>query len=162
MNDINDIYRTRNRYHADFRGTLRNERKFDYGQKVFIGSGSGNNIMVFPAIIKGITDDEDPDNPTYTYKVRLPEWAVKEEESMYRAYDLLSVPWYKLLLRYRMWKSNRDFKDSDAKYKNLRCDRIFTSIDQAKKSILDNHLWMMKVERKNIDLYFSRFDKVNK
>ena len=165
MNEIYDIYKITYSQEASFRGTLRNERRFEYGQKVFIGSGSGKSIMVFPAIIKGIKDDDDLKNPSYIYKVQIPDWAIKEEQSIYNeAYrgSFNYVPWYKFLLKYRVIKYNKgNLKNDKIKYKNLCCDRIFITIDQAKESVLKNYESIASLERDNIDRYFKRFDKVN-
>lgn len=165
MREIKDIYKITYRQEAEFRGTLRNEREFEYGQRVFIGIGSGTKIMVYPAIIKGVKDDGDLENPEYIYKVQIPDWAVIEELSIYKkAYNASfnHIPWYKFLLKYRFRKYNSgDLKDDNIKYSNLSCERIFTSIEQAKESVLKNYEGISKLERDNIDRYFEKFDKVN-
>jgi len=165
MNDIKDIYKINYNQEAQFRGTLRNERKFVYGQKVFIGSGSGNNIMVYPAIVRGIKDDEDLSNPTFIYKLEIPKWVVVEEENKYyksRIGSYNNIKWYKFLLRFNVWKYKKGLlNNKSASYKNLRCDKIFNNINEAKESVLRNHETITSLERDNIDRYFKNFDNKN-
>lgn len=162
MTEITDIYKVTYQQRAEFRGTLRNERKFEYGDSVFIGSGSGENIMVYPAIIKGMRDDGDLMNPSYIYTVQIPNWIVDEIESNYERARIASfneIPWYKFLLRYRVYKYNKgELLEQDTSYRELGCDRIFTSIQQAKDSVIKNHNTMKELEANNIERYFKRFD----
>ena len=163
MREINDIYKIRHRSSADFRGALRNERRFEYNQRVFIGAGYGENIKLYPAIIKGVKDDRDDMNPTYIYDVQIPNWVVEEiktETSDLYSKELSEIPFYKFRLRRRVKQCQKDFKEGDVKYRSLCCDRIFTSVEQAKESVLKNHEVMTKLNRENIDRYFDRFDKV--
>ena len=162
MKDIYNIYKITYNQRAEFRGTLRNERMFEYGQKIFVGLGQGESISVYPAIIKGIEDDEDLSNPSYIYKVQLPDWAVKAQETIYEkaSIDAINkIEWYKFLARYRVYKYNKGaLKVDKPKYLNVRCDKIFTSIQQAKDAVLDNYNNIAELERKNIDRYFERFN----
>ena len=161
MRDINDIYKVPYRTGADFRGTLRNERKFDYNQKVFIGSGYGEDIQLYPAIIKGIKDDKDDMNPAFIYDVQVPNWVVREVEtkrSELQRVGLSEIPFYKFRFRYRVKQYQKSVLKEDVSYRSLKCDRIFTSIEQAKESVLKNHNIITELNRKNIDTYFKRFD----
>lgn len=161
MREINDIYKIDHQGSAEFRGTLRNERRFEYGQKVFIGSGYGESIKLYPAIVKGIKDDKDDMNPTFIYDVQIPNWAVekiKKETREFHRKELSEIPFYKFMLRKR-FKQYQKYLKEDVKYRSLCCDRIFTSVEQAKESVLKNHENMTKLNRENIDRYFDRFDK---
>jgi len=164
MREINDIYKINHRNSADFRGTLRNERRFQYNQRVFIGSGYGENIKLYPAIIKGVKDDKDDMNPNYIYDVQIPNWVVEEiktETSDLYSKELAEIPFYNFRLRKQVKQYQKDFKEDEVKYRSLCCDRIFTSVEQAKESVLKNHEVMTKLNRENIDKYFDRFYKVN-
>lgn len=162
MKEISDIYKITYRCDAEFRGTLRNERRFKYGQKVFIGYGYGERIKLYPAVIKGVSDDKDLSNPSYIYEVQVPNWVVEKElkeiHDMYSE-NLSEIPFYK-------WKLKRDIKrqrdrfanEDNIKYRNLKCDRIFTSIDEAKESVLKNLESVTSLNRDNLERYFKRFD----
>jgi len=165
MREIEDIYKITYRSGADFIGTLRNERKFEYNQRVFIGSGYGEDIRVYPAIIKGLRDDRDDMNPAFIYDVQVPDWVVeqvRDKMSHLQQLRLSEIPWYKFRLRFRIKKFHKEMIDKKVEYKNLRCDRIFTSIEQAKDSVLQNHESMTRLNRKNIDRYFEQFDRSSK
>lgn len=70
---INNIYKVsfENRYEVYF-GFLRNEKKFNIGDKVFVGYGRDN---IFRGIIMGI-ELTDTDNPEAIYKIQIPKGLV--------------------------------------------------------------------------------------
>jgi hypothetical protein len=82
--EINNIYKVRfeNNYERYY-GVLRNEKKFNLGDNIFIGYGADS---IFRGIIKGI-EIEDALNPNVFYKIEIPKGLVynfegKEETSL--------------------------------------------------------------------------------
>jgi len=161
MNEIYDIYKVRFRNYVDFRGTLRNERKFELNQKVFVGYGHCENIEVYPAIVVGIKEDKDSMNPSYIYELKLPEWAIKKQKSKYNV-SISDIPFYKFLLKRKVKKFFAGKIEEEEKYINLDCQYIFNSIEEAKELLIANFDLMTTLNREDIDRYCKRFDETNK
>lgn len=123
MMTIRDIYKTTFQNHYQkYQGLLRNAKRFNVGDSVFIGYGED---CIFRATIRGVTLDDDFQNPEFIYKVEIP----KE----------IAV----------------DFDDN---YREVICDTIFNSIEEAKASRLEQCRRMYELEVDNINGFFKQYE----
>lgn len=122
---ITNIYKTTFQNYSiqeKYQGLLRNAKRFDVGDSVFIGYGGD---CIFRAIIRGVTLDDNFENPQFIYKVEIP----------------------------------RDLAvDDDDKCRDLICDRIFNTIEEAKSSRLAQAKTLYDLEVKNINSFFKQFE----
>jgi hypothetical protein len=112
-----------------YAGTLRNEKKFSIGDKVFFVHGQYE--LSFGVII-GI-ELSDSDNPNYLYKIKLHD----------------SVCEYS--------KKNNEGEFDIAYRSNLICSEIFDSIQEAKASALKRHQQEIELRANEIENYFKQF-----
>lgn len=134
MNQITDIYKL-NYMSGRFSyvGTLRNEKKFNLNDKVYF-SYDGQRIAY--GFICGI-ELPPVQNANYIYKIQVSD----------------------MLLRNVVDDKTRDFMYSNkeiGKLENvtLKCDKIFTSIEEAKESAIKNLELLYKLEYEAIERYF--------
>lgn len=133
MSTIDQIYRVpfmRDKF--AYVGLLRNEKRFELNDKVFF-SINGNEIA-FGRIV-GV-ELPPVDNPEYLYKIELPEELIRqrmEHDEFYAGKEINKV--------------------------TLKCDSIFSTVQEAKESALKNLERMEKLQRKEIESYFGKFEK---
>jgi hypothetical protein len=108
-------------------GLLRNEKKFSINDKVFFSIN--NHDIAFGRIV-GV-ELPPAENPEYRYKIELPE---------------------KLILQRMEHKDFYAGKDIDKV--DLNCDKIFSTIEEAKESAIKNLERMAELQRVEIDRYF--------
>lgn len=131
MNNINQIYRVsfmKDRF--SYVGLLRNEKRFNINDKVFF-SINGNEIA-FGRIV-GV-ELPPVGNPEYQYKIELPEELIRQRmgfEEFYEGKEIDKV--------------------------TLDCESIFSTAHEAKESALKNLERMEKLQREEIERYFSQF-----
>ena len=66
---ITDVYKVTYQYNHDrYLGLLRNEKRFNIGDVVFVGFGD----TIFKTRIYGVTLSDSLDAPEFTYKIELP------------------------------------------------------------------------------------------
>jgi|LauGreDrversion4_2_1035121.scaffolds.fasta_scaffold682949_3 hypothetical protein len=122
---ITNIYKTTFQNYSiqqKYQGLLRNAKRFNIGDSVFIGYGDD---CIFRATIRGVTLDDDFQNPEFVYKVEIPrEMAI----------------------------------DEDDKYRDLICDKIFNTIEEAKSSRLTQAKRLYDLEVENINSFFKKFE----
>lgn len=134
MSTINQIYRVpymKNKF--SYVGLLRNEKLFNINDKVFF-SINGNEIA-FGRIV-GV-ELPPVDNPEYQYKIELPEELIRQRiefEKFYEGKEIDKV--------------------------TLNCESIFYTIQEAKESALKNLERMEKLQREEIERYFSQFSEL--
>lgn len=110
------------RYHSgiiNFAGTLRNEKKFELFQNVFIKYG---DKMCQCKIVGVVLPPHD--NPDYIYTVEIPEEFVE---------------------------------DNDARLL-YKCDKIFSSIEEAKASAMRENDIRYKLNKEVIERFFDRYE----
>lgn len=122
--DINNIYKARfeNSYDV-YLGTLRNQKKFNLGDEVFIGYGKDK---IFRGLIRGV-ELEDDLNPNIFYKIQIPKGLLY------------------------------DFEGDEETSIKLTCKTIFNSIEEAKKSRIDQLNKTYKLELENVERFFDQF-----
>ena len=133
--NINGIYRIHDMMGDSsswsYVGLLRNEKKFDMGDLVFFAVGLNQ-------IAKGeIVGVELPpkDNPEYRYKIKISDELLKSKVSEWcYTYDE---------------NFNKELGRVD-----LICDRIFTTLEEAKRSALQKAERMYKLQKDSIERYF--------
>ena len=136
MNKITDIYKLA---YMDgkfsYVGTLRNEKKFNLNDNVYF-SYDGNKIAY--GVICGV-ELPPTQNPDYVYKIQVSDW----------------------MFYNNVEEKVKDFIYSDkvGKIENvtLKCDRIFSTIEEAKQSAIKNLENHYRLEREAIDRYFNQF-----
>lgn len=80
---ITNIYKTTFQNYSiqqKYQGLLRNAKRFDVGDSVFIGYGGD---CIFRAIIRGVTLDDNFENPQFIYKVQIPKELAIDEDDKY-------------------------------------------------------------------------------
>lgn len=131
MNTINQIYRSRflkDRF--SYIGLLRNEKIFNINDKVFFAI-NGNEIAYGKIIGIELPPTKNPD---YQYKIELPEELIRqrmETEDFYAGKEFDKIV--------------------------LNCESIFSTVQEAKDSALKNLECMEKLQREEIERYFSQF-----
>ena len=131
MSEIKQIYRVNfMRDSFSYVGTLRNQKRFNIGDRVFF-SINGRDIS-----FGNIVGIELPpvQNSEYEYKIQLPEEII-------------------------MQKMDRDdfFAGKNFDKVVLTCERIFYTIEEAKESALKNLEIMAKLQKEEIERYFGQF-----
>lgn len=120
---ITNIYKTTFQNHYQkYQGLLRNAKRFNVGDLVFIGYGDN---CIFKTTIRGVTLSDDFQNPEFIYKVEIP-----KEIAL-------------------------DFDDN---YREVICDTIFNTIEEAKSSRLAQAKRLYDLEVENINSFFKQFD----
>lgn len=130
MSNIEEIYKMH--YMRDefaYVGLLRNQKKFNLNDNVFFVI-KGNEIARGEIVGVELLPAE---NPEYRYKVRIPESIAVNPEF------------------------NKDGVSKSCAV--LICDYIFSTIDEAKQSAIDNLERMSKLQLNEIERYFSQFKK---
>lgn len=131
MYQINEVYRLNYmKNYFSYVGTLRNQKKFNLNDNVFFVI-NGNEIA--RGEIVGV-ELPPVDNPDYTYKIKLPEDLIREK-----------------------MESDDFYKGEGFDKVSLNCDRIFSTIDEAKESAKKNLEHMYELQSKEIERYFSQF-----
>ena len=114
----------------NFAGTLRNERKFELFQNVFIKSGE----CMYQCKVVGI-ELPPTDNPSYIYKLELPR-------------ELIEI------------REGESWIPDDAKERESRtCESIFGSIKEAKESALRKLNSDYELSKNKIDSFFAKYEK---
>lgn len=132
MFEISDIYKVTymtNRF--AYVGLLRNEKRFNIGDNVFVAIADNRIIRT---TIVGV-ELPPVENHDYIYKIRIPKEWVKEN----------CPEWI-------------DFNESEKYEFTLICDRIFSSIEEAKQSAIKNANRMHELELQQIEIYFKQFE----
>jgi hypothetical protein len=138
MNEITDIYKLSYMSGAfSYAGTLRNEKKFNIGDKVYFAF-SGNKIAY--GFICGVELPPEQ-NPDYIYKIQISDWLLYNECNK-EVVDFMHSKEIGLLENVV-----------------LKCDRIFSTIDEARTSAVKNLELIYKLEKSAIDIYFNQFNK---
>ena len=135
MNKITDIYKLAYMNGSfSYVGTLRNEKIFNIHDKVYF-SYDGNKIAY--GFICGV-ELPPAQNPEYIYKIEVSDW----------------------MFYNNVEKEVEDFIHSKevGKLKNvtLKCDRIFSTIEEAKESAMKNLEHHYKLELEAIERYFNQ------
>jgi hypothetical protein len=120
-----------NSYSIQFAGTLRNEKKFDLYENVFIES----NGEMFQCRIVGI-ELPPAENPEFRYLIEIPK-------------ELIEL------------KENESYIDIDKSSKDRisrTCENIFSTIDSAKDSALLALERKYKLNKENIERFFKRYE----
>ncbi len=128
MISIDNIYKVD--YMANefaFVGTLRNEKVFNINDNVYF---SINNHDIFQGVICGV-ELPPAGNPEYIYKIRIPNELIKEK------------------VRFDSKYPNYNLKDL-----SLKCDTIFYTKEEAKKSALKNLEKKYNLQLEEIEKYF--------
>jgi hypothetical protein len=115
-----------------FAGTLRNEKKFELHQKVFIESHG----MMHQCRIVGI-ELPPAENPEFRYLIEIPK-------------ELIEL------------KENESYIDIDKSSKDRisrTCENIFSTIDSAKESALLDLERKYKLNKDNIERFFKRYEQ---
>ncbi len=124
--EIRDIYRVQYMEHGyAYAGTLRNEKKFNINDIVFVGVK--NTIMKCRVIGVELELDQ---NPNYIYKLHIPKDAVND--------------------------------DSEVETMKITCSTIFSSLEDAKKSAIQNLQRMAKLQLSEINSFFKQFEHLKK
>ena len=126
---IKDIYKVsfmKNKW--AFVGTLRNEKKFNLHDTVFIQYGE----KIIRCKIVGV-ELPPKQNPDYIYKVEIPEEIISEE-------ILYQVP-----------------SEDRLKRISLTCECIFSTVEEAKASARKNLDRMYELQDEEIERYFEQF-----
>jgi hypothetical protein len=110
-------------------GTLRNAKKFDIGDDVFFTTKRYNTGVLVHGIICGVLL-EPAENPEYRYSVQV----VANNET------------------------NPIFKVGEI-FKDVKCDSIFFSVEEAKQSAIENLEETYKLQRDYIDNFFKQFEE---
>ena len=118
-----------------FAGTLRNEKRFELFQTVFIESHGS----MYQCRIVGIELPPN-DNPTFRYLIELPEELIELNEEKNKDYIDLGEP-----------------KDRISK----TCGTIFTTIEEAKESALEQLERKYKLNLENVERFFKRYEKTD-
>jgi len=89
MSAITDIYRKNYTQHGGFtyQGVLRNSKKFNIGDNIFVGLDSGT---LFAGVIMGVELTPE-DFSEYKYKIRIPEGSVYGRKSDGDLYDDIKI-----------------------------------------------------------------------
>lgn len=118
----------------EYRIGLRNERKFEIGDQVFL---SYNDHDLVCGTVVGVLKTAD-ENPDYIYTVQVPEAWV---------YEVIPQ------------EQRESFFNKDVQGYTLsrKCNNVFSDTNQAKQSAIDHMNHLFKVQRDEIERYFSRF-----
>lgn len=129
--DIEHIIEVR-RYknHTSMTGTLRNQRRFNINDEVWLASYS-NEILFFRAIVTGVWLSKD-ENPDYLYEVIIP----KSVASKAITHNL---------------KLEGEKRDS------IKCDRLFESIEQATEESIKR---LRDIYNIDMEAMISTFDRL--
>lgn len=122
-----------NKHSIQFAGRLRNEKRFNLLQDVFIES----NGAMYQCKIIGIELPPN-DNPEYRYLIELPKELIRLREN--ENYSCLN-----------------EVKDRIS----LTCENIFSSIDEAKESALLHLDRMYNLNKENIINFFKQYESNN-
>jgi hypothetical protein len=115
-----------------FAGTLRNEKRFELNQNIFIQSRGA----MYQCKIVGI-ELPPAENPEYKYLIELPK-------------ELIEL------------KENESYIDIDKNSKDrisLTCENIFSTIDDAKESALEALERKYKLNKENIERFFKTYEQ---
>ena len=133
---ITEIYKTHYmRGKFAYVGTLRNAKRFNINDNIFYAYGQ----QIIKGVIVGVELPPD-ENPEYRYKVKLPEEIVRA--AVMKAEE--NPDWY-----------NSEYKVPETL--TLTCDKVFTTIQEAKESAEKNLQNLYKLEKKEIENYFNQF-----
>lgn len=120
MYEINNVVEVRLPYgNLGYRGTLRNETKFNIDDNVFLGTSD----KIIRAVIVGV-EKTTSENPDYIYTLEVTGYG-----------------------------ASNSFKSS------AKCDRIFRTLEDAKKSVYENLELQYSIKLKELDRYFAQFEK---
>jgi hypothetical protein len=136
MNQITDIYKLAYMNGSfSYVGTLRNEKCFNIHDKVYF-IYEGNKISY--GVICGV-ELPPKQNPDYIYKIQVSDW----------------------LFHNTVEEDVKEFiySEKEGKLKNvtLKCDKIFSTIEEAKQSAIKNLELHYKLEGELIERYFNQF-----
>lgn len=136
MNDIKDIYKlVYMKGSFSYVGTSRNEKKFNIHDKVFFAY-DGQKIAY--GIICGV-ELLPADNPEFKYKIQVSDWML---------FDVVDEQTKKFMNSYESGK---------LEHLTFKCDKIFSTIEEARQSALDNLELHYKLEHEAIERYFNKF-----
>lgn len=113
-------------------GTFRNEKRFNIEDNVFFSIGRD----IFRGRIIGI-ELPPTDNPDYLYKIQIPKEIINKQ--LYGKYDGFDT-------------------DEAPKKVVLKCSSMFSTIQEAKESAIENLHRMYKLQREEIENYFKQFE----
>lgn len=116
-------------------GTLINEKIFQINDMVFF---SLDNHDIFSGRVVGV-ELPPVDNSEYLYKIQLPEEVIRQRMECKDFYE---------------------GKEIDKVV--ITCKNIFSTVQEAKESALDNLERMERLQREEIERYFSKFKNVTK
>jgi len=137
MNTIKDIYKLSYMNGSfSYVGTLRNQKRFNIHDKVYF-SYLGNKISY--GVICGVELPTEQ-NPEYIYKIQVSDWMF---------YNTVNEETKEFI-----------YSESVGELKNvtLKCDKIFSTVDEAKQSAIKNLEHHYKLEKEGIERYFKQFE----
>ena len=130
---INNIYRVQ--YLKDrftYMGTCRNEKVFKIGDVIWF-SPSAYQGEIAKGLIRGIELPPD-ENPEYVYKIEIPQDYVDD----------------------------RNFSKQKGEFENIKCDSMFSTLEEAKESAIKRCDYNYKAQKEEIERYFAQFEKPKK
>jgi len=118
-----------------YKGTLRNERRFNIGDLVFFARSKFGTRELIRGRICGVVEDWESDNVTYKYTVSV----VMDYQTAFHFHE----------------------PDSNKVVENLDCSTIFWTIQEAKQSALDAAFNAYERQLEEIEILFSSWEKYN-
>ena len=131
MFEINEIVRVRSEFRSTFVGTLRNAKRFEMGDDVFLGYGN----EVFRAKVVGV-ELLPEDNPHYIYKVTVPEEIIRRKCGDGDDYYSKNI-----------------FTDI-----RVTCDLLFNNLEEARESMVAAIERTRDIDLDRVERYFRQFD----